>query len=68
MRSLIQVLSEVLQSGDRGTAAQIAQNTSATAAELSMHINGRRQLSAQKLVEVVNYLLEKGTLSVRVEL
>jgi hypothetical protein len=65
---LTKLLSWVLQNSTRGAAAEIARNTSTTAAELSMHVNGRRPLSANKLVEVMDYLLQEGVITFKADL
>jgi transcriptional regulator with XRE-family HTH domain len=59
-------IARYLREAERGAAAELAKNTSLTAAELSQFLNGHRPLTAQKVIEVYDYLISHGKAEVKV--
>lgn len=59
---------DVLERGERGLAAELCRHTEIMASELSHWRRGERGLTDTKLIQAVEFLIQRGTVRVEVVL
>lgn len=66
--TLEEVLRTVLSESPRGTQAKLAENTELMQSEISNWLRGERPLPAHKLIQAIDYFIEKGVVNIDLEI
>ncbi|MBD3261634.1 MAG: hypothetical protein GF334_08145 [Candidatus Altiarchaeales archaeon] len=65
---LEELLREVIGESPRGTQTEVAANTELTQSEVANWLRGQRPIPPHKLIQAVDYFIDKGVINIDLEI